>query len=59
MKKPTIELTEEQYLFLKEKTLELQKQNKNASVISIIRAPVEKDRQEWSKEKQEIKDDNL
>jgi hypothetical protein len=44
MKKPTIELTEEQYLFLKEKTLELQKQNKNGSVSSIIRAPVEKDR---------------
>ena len=45
MKKTTIELTEDQYFYLKEKVLELQKQNKNASVVSIIRDLVEKDRQ--------------
>jgi len=37
IKKTTIELTQEQYFFLKEKVLELQKQNKNASIVSIIR----------------------
>ncbi|MEM2112338.1 MAG: hypothetical protein QXX08_10775 [Candidatus Bathyarchaeia archaeon] len=47
MKKTTIELTEEQYFFLKEKALELQKQNQNASIVSIIRDLIEKDRQDW------------
>lgn len=51
MRKTTIELTEEQYFFLKEKALELQKQNKNASFVSIIRDLIEKDRQEWAKAK--------
>jgi len=51
MRKTTIELTEEQYFFLKEKALELQKQNLNASIVSIIRDLVEKDRQEWAREK--------
>ena len=45
MKKPTIELTEKQYFYLKERVLELQKQNKNASIVSIIRDLVEKDMQ--------------
>jgi hypothetical protein len=49
MKKTTIELTDEQYFFLKEKALELQKQNQNASIVSIIRALIEKDQQEWDK----------
>ncbi len=48
MRKTTIELTEAQYFFLKEKALELQKQNQNASIVSIIRDLVEKDRQEWA-----------
>jgi type IV secretory pathway VirB4 component len=52
MRKTTIELTEEQYFFLKEKALELQKQNQNASIVSIIRDLIEKDRREWRKEKQ-------
>jgi len=43
MKKTTIELTEDQYFFLKEKALGLQKQNKNASVVSIIRDLIDKD----------------
>lgn len=43
MKKTTIELTEKQYFYLKEKALSLQKQNKNASIVSIIRDLVEKD----------------
>lgn len=51
MRKTSIELTEEQYFFLKEKALELQKQNQNASIVSIIRHLIEKDRQEWEKEK--------
>jgi len=46
MKKTTIELTKEQYFFLKEKALELQKQNQNASIGSLIRDLIEKDRQE-------------
>ena len=49
MRKTTIELTEEQYFFLKEKALELQKQNQNASLVSIIRDLIEKDRQEWAR----------
>ena len=50
MKKTTIEISEEQYFFLKEKALELQKQNnRNASIISIIRDLIEKDMQEWHK----------
>lgn len=53
MRKTTIELTEEQYFFLKEKALELQKQNQNASIVSIIRDLIEKDRQEWAKAKNE------
>lgn len=45
MKKTTIELTEKQYFYLKEKALSLQKQNKNASIVSIIRDLVQKDMQ--------------
>ena len=51
MKKTTIELTQDQYFFLKEKALELQKQNQNASIVSIIRGLIEKDRQEWNQRK--------
>ncbi len=51
MKKTTIEVSEEQYFFLKEKALELQKQNKSASIISIIRELIEKDMKEWRKNK--------
>lgn len=51
MRKTTIELTEEQYFFLKEKALELQKQNQNASIVSIIRDLIEKDRREWTQRK--------
>lgn len=47
MKKTTIELTEDQYFYLKEKALVLQKQKKNASVVSIIRDLVEKDKRGW------------
>lgn len=53
MRKTTIELTETQYFFLKEKALELLKQNHNASIVSIIRDLIEKDRQEWAKGKKE------
>jgi len=51
MRKTTIELTDEQYFFLKEKSLALQKQNKSHSIISIIRDLIEKDRREWNKSK--------
>ena len=49
MKKTTIELTEDQYFFLKEKALQLQKQNKHYSIVSIIRDLVEKDMKSWCK----------
>ncbi|HHT9105754.1 MAG TPA: hypothetical protein ACFYD7_07780 [Candidatus Wujingus californicus] len=48
MKKTTIELTEEQYFFLKEKSLELQKQRKHYSIVSIIRDLIEDDRKNWT-----------
>jgi len=44
MKKTTIELTEDQYFYLKQKALEMQKQNKSASIVSIIRDLIEGDR---------------
>ena len=47
IKKTTIEITQDQYFFLKEKALQLQKQNKNASIVSIIRDLIEKDRAGW------------
>lgn len=47
MKKTTIELTEEQYFFLKEKSLGLQKQRKRYSIVSIIRNLIEDDRKNW------------
>lgn len=52
MKKTTIELTEEQYFFLKEKSLFLQKQRKHYSIVSIIRDLIEADRLKWNKERQ-------
>ena len=51
MKKTTIELTEDQYFFLKEKALELQKQRKHYSIVSIIRDLIENDMQIWKKYK--------
>ena len=51
MKKTTIEISEEQYFFLKEKALELQKQNKNASIISIIRDLIDRDMKDWARKK--------
>ena len=53
MRITTIELTERPYYFLKENPLELQKQNQNTSIVSIIRDLVEKDRQEWTKARKE------
>jgi type IV secretory pathway VirB4 component len=50
-KKTTIELSDEHYFFLKEKALVLQKQNKTASIVSIIRDLIEKDRTKWVKER--------
>lgn len=47
MKKTTIELTEEQYFFLREKSLFLQKQRKHYSIVSIIRDLIETDRKKW------------
>jgi hypothetical protein len=44
MIKTTIELTEEQYFYLKEKALELQKKRKHYSLVSIIRDLIEEDR---------------
>ena len=49
MHKTTIELAGEQYFFLKEKALALQKQRKNYSIVSIIRDLIERDRKKWNK----------
>ena len=51
MKETTIELSDEQYFFLKEKSLALQKQKKNYSIVSIIRNLIEEDRKKWNKTK--------
>ncbi len=51
MKKTTIELTEKQYFYLKEKVLNLQKQRKPASIVSIIRDLIEEDRKKNIKRK--------
>ncbi len=51
MKKTTIELTEDQYFFLKEKAIELQKQRKHYSIVSIIRDLINKDFECWKKRK--------
>ena len=45
-RKTTIELPNEQYFYLKEKVLELQKQNHNASIASVIRDLIKKDMQD-------------
>lgn len=42
-RKTTIELTDKQYFYLKEKALELQKQKKSATIVSLIRDLIEKD----------------
>lgn len=47
MRKTTIQLSEDQYFFLKEKSLVLQKQRKNYSIVSIIRNLIEADRKKW------------
>ena len=49
----TTEITDGRYFFIQEKVLELQKQNQNASIVSIIRELIEKDQQEWMKGKKE------
>lgn len=46
--KRTIELTEDQFFFLKEKALLLQKQRKNYSIVSIIRDLIEEDRRRYT-----------
>jgi len=51
IKKTTIEITQDQYFFLKEKALELQKQRKHYSIVSIIRDLIENDMQIWKKYK--------
>jgi len=51
IKKTTIELSQEHYIFLKERVLDLQKQNKSASIVSMIRDMIEKDRAQWLKSK--------
>ena len=43
-KKITIEINEDQYFYLKEKSLLLQKQKKHYSIVSIIRNLIENDR---------------
>ncbi len=49
MKKTTIELSEEQYFYLKEKALALQKQRKHYSLVSIIRDLIDEDKKRSAK----------
>ena len=53
MRRTTIELTEEQYFFLKEKVLKLQKKDQEASIVSIIRDLIDQDRQGLGKSQPE------
>jgi len=46
-RKTTIELTEDQYFYLKEKSLRLQKERKHYSIVSIIRGLVDEDRERY------------
>jgi hypothetical protein len=48
MKKTTVEITEDQYFYLKEKSLKLQKQKKRYSIVSIIRNLIDNDRKKFS-----------
>jgi hypothetical protein len=50
MRKTTIELTDEQYFYLQEKVLNLKKKNESASMGSLIRDLIEKDKQTSAKE---------
>ena len=43
MRKTTIELSDEQYFYLKEKVLALQKQNHAISMVSLIRQLIDQD----------------
>jgi hypothetical protein len=43
MKKTTIQLTDEQYFYLKEKALALQKKNQSTSLVSLIRQLIDED----------------
>jgi hypothetical protein len=49
MRKTTIELPEEQYFFLKERALELQRKDQNASLVSILRELIHREQQRWNK----------
>jgi hypothetical protein len=51
MKKTTIELTDEQYFYLKEKALILQKRSESHSIVSIIRDLIEADRKTFKAKK--------
>ncbi len=48
MIKTTIEIPEDQYFFLKEKALFLQKKRENYSIVSIIRDLIEADQKNWN-----------
>ena len=48
VKRTTIDLTEEQYFFLKEKSLHLQKKRKSYSIVAIIRDLIEQDKKKWN-----------
>ena len=49
MRKTTIQLSEEQYFFLKEKSLSLQKKREDYSIVSIIRMLIDEDMKKSSK----------
>jgi hypothetical protein len=43
MRKTTVQLTDEQYFYLKEKALALQKKNQGTSMVSLIRELIDED----------------
>jgi len=57
-RRTTIELSEDQYFFLKEKALERQKRNHSASIVSIIREMIEKDLRKSRRRKAAYEDQN-
>jgi len=51
MRKTTIVLTEEQYFYLQERAIELKRSTPSASMASVIRDLIERDREQRSRRK--------
>jgi metal-responsive CopG/Arc/MetJ family transcriptional regulator len=51
MRRTSIDLTDDQYFFLKKKAMSQQKKGKSPTIVAIIRELIERDRKNWSEEK--------